>query len=301
MIGGSNTIVHRCFSATRFDRYSVTEGMQEIVTGKFAPFKWVLWPPTSVRIVDWNINKGQQLQGIIDFLVGVDADILILQEVDLNARRTYHLNVAEEIARKLKMDYVFGREFEELVQGSKSSPAYHGQAVLSKWPISNARLIRFSIQSHFWQPHWFLPKIEPFQERLGGRIALVAEINVAGNKLVTYNLHLESRGSDELRFSQINEVLSDTASWDAGHPIVVAGDFNLDASKEPVARLFAKAGFQGAVTTPRSSTTPARGLFAPGHWIDWAFIRGPIRASAGRVHNYVKASDHYPISFTLSA
>jgi len=65
--------------------------MQEIVTGKFAPLKWVLWPPTSVRIVDWNINKGQQLQGIIDFLVGVDADILILQEVDLNARRTYHL------------------------------------------------------------------------------------------------------------------------------------------------------------------------------------------------------------------
>ncbi len=139
-----------------------------------------------------------------DFLVGVNADILILQEVDLNARRTHRLNIAETIARKLEMNYVFGREFQELVQGSKYSPAYHGQATLSKWPISNARLIRFSKQSHFWQPHWFLPKIEPFQERRGGRIALVAEINIAGSNLVTYNLHLESRGNDErcVRFTR---------------------------------------------------------------------------------------------------
>ena len=37
-----------------------------------------------------------------DFLVGVNADILILQEVDLNARRTHRLNIAETIARKLE-------------------------------------------------------------------------------------------------------------------------------------------------------------------------------------------------------
>jgi hypothetical protein len=65
------------------------------------------------------------------------------------------------------MNYVFGREFQELVQGSKTDPAYDGQAILAKWPISNPRLIRFSRQSSFWRPHWFLPKIEPFQERLG--------------------------------------------------------------------------------------------------------------------------------------
>jgi len=51
-----------------------------------------------------------------DFLVGVNADILILQEVDLNARRTHRLNIAETIARKLEMNSVFGREFQELVR-----------------------------------------------------------------------------------------------------------------------------------------------------------------------------------------
>jgi len=275
--------------------------MQEIVTGNFAPFKWVLWPPRSLRIVDWNIDRGQQLKGVIDFLGSTNADILILQEADLNARRTHRLNIAQEIARKLEMDYVFGCEFQELVQGSKSSPAYHGQAILSKWPISNPRLIRFSRQSHFWQPHWFLPNREPFQERLGGRIALVAHINVAGSKVVTYNLHLESRGNDALRISQLAEVLSDATCYDAECPVIVAGDLNLDASREPVALALANASFHDAVASSRSTpTTPAHGLFEGRRRIDWAFVRGPLRASSGHVHDSVNASDHYPISFMLT-
>jgi endonuclease/exonuclease/phosphatase family metal-dependent hydrolase len=274
--------------------------MQEILTGKFAPLSLMLWPPKSLRIVDWNIERGQQLQGITDFLASANADILILQEVDVAARRTHRLNIAEEIARKLGMNYVFGREFEELVQGSKNSPAYHGQATLSKWPILNPRLIRFSRQSNFWQPHWFLPKVEPFQERLGGRIALVAEINVAGRKLVTYNLHLESRGADALRISQLGEVLADATCCDADRPVVVAGDLNLDASRDAVALQLARAGFQDAVMAPPTPTTPARGLFEGGRQIDWAFVRGPVQTSSGQVHRRVKASDHYPISFMLT-
>ena len=275
--------------------------MQEIVTGNFAPFKWVLWPPRSLRIVNWNINRGLDLQGIIDFLASINADILLLQEADLNARRTHRLNIAQEIARKLEMDYVFGCEFQELVQGSKSSPAYHGQAILSKWPISNPRLIRFSRQSHFWQPRWFLPNREPFQERLGGRIALVAHINVAGSKVVTYNLHLESRGNDALRISQLAEVLSDATCYEAECPVIVAGDLNLDASREPVALALANASFQDAVASSRSTpTTPAHRLFEGHRRIDWAFVRGPLRASSGHVHDSVNASDHYPISFMLT-
>jgi endonuclease/exonuclease/phosphatase family metal-dependent hydrolase len=287
-------------SNDRPNGYSFDMEMQDIVSGNFAPQRWIVSAPKSLRIVDWNIERGQQLQGVTDFLVGVNADILTLQEVDLNARRTHRLNIAETIARKLEMNYVFGCEFQELAQGSKDSPAYHGQATLSKWPISKPRLIRFSRQSHFWQPHWFLPNIEPFQERLGGRIALVAQINVAGRKCVTYNLHLESRGSDALRIAQLGEVLADAIACDIDSPVIVAGDLNMDASKEAVALQLAGARFQDAVASPRVPTTPARGLFEGGRPIDWAFIRGPLRASSGQVHGSVKASDHYPISFTLT-
>ena len=281
--------------------YSLDMEMYDIVTGNFAPPRWIISAPKSLRIVDWNIDRGQQLQGVTDFLASANADIVILQEVDLNARRTHRLNIAGTIARKLEMNYVFGREFQELVQGSKDSPAYHGQATLSKWPISKPRLIRFSRQSHFWQPHWFLPNIKPFQERLGGRIALVGHINVAGSKVVIYNLHLESRGNDALRISQLAEVLSDATCYDAGCPVIVAGDLNLDASREPAALALANARFQDAVASSRSTpTTPAHGIFEGRRRIDWAFVRGPLRASSGRVHGCVNASDHYPISFMLT-
>ena len=287
-------------STARPNDCSVDMEMPDIVTGNFAPPRRVISAPTSLRIVDWNIERGLQLPGVTDFLGDMNADILILQEVDLNARRTHRLNIAEKIARKLEMNYVFGCEFQELVQGSKDAPAYHGQATLSKWPISKPRLIRFSRQSQVWQPHWFLPNIEPFQERLGGRIALVAQINVAGSKFVTYNLHLESRGSDALRISQLREVLSDATGYDAECPVIVAGDLNLDASSEPPAQALARTGFQNALASPFSPTTPARGLFERHRRIDWAFIRGPVRPSSGQVHGNVKASDHYPISFTLT-
>jgi endonuclease/exonuclease/phosphatase family metal-dependent hydrolase len=270
--------------------------MKEIIAGNFAPWRLVLWPPSTIRVVDWNIDRGLRLSEILDFLGGTNADILILQEVDINAKRTHRLNIAQEIARSLKMNYVFGREFEELTQGSKASPAYHGQAILSRWPVSNPRLIRFKKQSNFWQPHWFLPQIEPFQERLGGRIALVADIDIAGLKIVSYNLHLESRGSDELRLSQLDEVLGDAAKPDPNSLLVIAGDFNLDASKYGS---LVRAGFNEAVPTARVASTPPRGLLEGGRHIDWAFVRGPVQTDNGRVHQSVKASDHYPISFSL--
>ena len=167
--------------------------MQEIETGNFAtstvgPYSTGFHPCREL-----NINRGFRLQHGNRFLSGIKADIVLLQECDLNARRTHHLNVAREIALKLQMNYAFGREFQELTQSSRASPAYHGQATLSRWPLSNSRILRFQRQSNFWRPHWFLPEIEPFQERIGGRLALVCEANIAGKKIVTYNLHLESK------------------------------------------------------------------------------------------------------------
>src|SRR5260370_2215636 len=143
-----------------------------------------------MRVVNWNIERGLRLPEIIDFLGSQNADLLILQEVDFNARRTRRLNIAEEIARRLGMNYVFGREFEELTQGSRTSPAYHGQATLSRWRLANPRVIRFRRQSNFWRPRWFLPRTEPFQERLGGAHPVGTGKESAGRGGSIFNLHL---------------------------------------------------------------------------------------------------------------
>jgi endonuclease/exonuclease/phosphatase family metal-dependent hydrolase len=272
--------------------------MNEITTGDFAPYQWLSWPRSSIRVLDWNIDRGSKLPEIIDVLDTSNADVFLLQEVDINAHRTHRLNIAQEIARKLRLNYVFGREFVELSQGSKASPAYHGQATLSRWKISNSRIIRFQRQSNFWKPRWFKPNLGTFQERLGGRIGLVSEIAMQGLTIVTYNLHLESRSDDNLRLAQLNEVLQDGATYDPSRLLILAGDLNMDASKLRVSEALAGAGFRNALTAD-VATTPPRHLLETGHHIDWAFVRGSAQPGAGKVLKSLKASDHYPISFDL--
>lgn len=272
--------------------------LQEIETGSFAPSRWLFSPPSALRMVNWNINRGLKLQGIIDFLAHAKADIILLQEADLNARRTHHLNIAREIAQKLQLNYVFGREFQELAQGSRKSPAYHGQATLSRWALSNSLIIRFQRQSNFWRSHWFLPDIGPFQERIGGRLALVTTVGIAGKTVVTYNLHLESKGDDALRVSQLEETLQDAGRYGAGTPILLAGDFNLDVSAGTAASAISRARFEDAFANQHSPTTPGS-FFERGRTIDWILSRGPFRHSQPHVHRSVSASDHYPLSIIL--
>ena len=62
----------------------------------------------------------------------------LLQECDYN-RRTGNGEVAMELARQLEMHCPFGIEFQELAQGSRASPAFHGQATLSRWPLAWSR------------------------------------------------------------------------------------------------------------------------------------------------------------------
>jgi endonuclease/exonuclease/phosphatase family metal-dependent hydrolase len=271
----------------------------DIISENFAPNQWLTWPRSSVRVVDWNIDRGLRLSEIIEFLGDSDADVYLLQEVDINAYRTHQLNIAEEIACKLRLNYVFGREFVELTQGSKTSPAYHGQATLSRWRMSNPRLIRFEQQSDFWKPRWFKPKLQAFQERLGGRIALLSEVNVQGLPIVTYNLHLESRSDDDLRLAQLNDVLQHAATYDPARLVILAGDLNLNASTPRAAELLIRAGFRHAVPTANEATTSRRHLLEAGRHIDWAFVRGTSQPIDGKVLKSVNASDHYPISFEL--
>jgi endonuclease/exonuclease/phosphatase family metal-dependent hydrolase len=273
--------------------------MNDVLVGSFAPFQLRFWPPGTIRVVNWNIDRGSRLPEVIDFLAAQDADLLLLQEADLNAKRTHRVNVAEEIARKLQMNYVFGMEFEELTQGSRISPAYHGQATLSRWRLMNPRVIRFQRQSDFWRPRWFLPRTAPFQERLGGRIALAVDVNVVGRMVSTYNLHLESRGDDDLRSSQLGEVLEAARQAAQIPSTIIAGDLNFDVSKGAAAKTLRAAGFRSVFGEARFITRPPHHPLGSPRSIDWALVSGSVEQADAQVYGSVKASDHYPLSFTL--
>jgi endonuclease/exonuclease/phosphatase family metal-dependent hydrolase len=128
---------------------------------------------------------------------------------------------------------------------------------------------------------------------------LVTAVEVMEKTVMVYNLHLESRGDDKLRHSQLSEVLADAAMVAPQVPVLLAGDLNFDISEGPAAALIQQAGFRNVLGSSHLYTRPAHSLFGSPRSIDWALVTGPAEAAEGQLHPNVNASDHYPISFTL--
>jgi endonuclease/exonuclease/phosphatase family metal-dependent hydrolase len=269
-----------------------------IETGTFSPSTAVSAKPEHLHVVSWNIARGSRIDEIGEFLIEANADLILLQESDCNNRRTGYRNIAKELAQKLGMNYVFGIEFQELGQGSSSLPAYHGQATLSRWPLSEPQILRFRTQSKFWDPHWWIPPLAMFQRRIGGRMALVNRVAIGNRRLITYNLHLESRNGNELRFRQLAELLEDTRRDGLDAMVLAAGDFNSNITSGRERLALEDVGFENPFASLRVPTIVS-GSFGRARAIDWVLIRGGITARSPQVHNSVRASDHYPLSLTL--
>lgn len=266
-----------------------------IETGSFgAPAPVSLQAPT-LHVVSWNIARGSRFDAISEFLINANADLILLQESDRNCRRTAYRNVAQDLAQHLGMHYVFGIEFQELGQGSSDSPAFHGQATLSRWPLAEPRVLRYRSQSKFWRPHWWIPPLAAFQRRIGGRMTLITRLVVGNRSLAIYNLHLESRKGNDLRYSQMAELLEDTRQYDLNNEVLVAGDFNFDLTAAPQNSAVQNAGFNN----PFGLLSELSTISGQKHAIDWLLIRGDAQAQSAQVHNSVRASDHYPLSLTL--
>lgn len=278
--------------------WPIVPPMDEVISGVFSSEQKRTRSRNSVRVVSWNIERGLQFSAILDFLRSADADLILLQEVDLNARRTQQRDVALELARSLGLNYVFGKEFRELSAGSGASPAYQGIATLSRWPLTNGRVLRFQRQSNFWKPRWYVPQTELFQRRLGGRIALVTEAVIHRRRFMISNLHFESRGKVSLRLQQLQQVLDDARRHTESSLVILGGDFNLNASNGDAGAKLHGAGFHDAVRRPEIPTTVARSPFRPARCIDWIFVSDEVH-SEGQVHGGIRASDHHPVSATI--
>src|SRR5262249_44045550 len=125
-------------------------------------------------------------------------------------------------------------------------------------------------------------------------------IQLGGQTMTTYNLHLESKEDDALRGSQLNEVLLDAGSTSKNSATMIAGDLNLDAGEGEAATALKRAGFQDGVGLPKVRTRPGRGMFDQGRSIDWIFLSSGLNGRNGRIHRNVRASDHFPVSAEVS-
>jgi endonuclease/exonuclease/phosphatase family metal-dependent hydrolase len=209
-----------------------------------------------------------------DIEVLKSADIIVLNEVDWGLKRTGYRTVVRELGDVLNMNWAYGVEFVEVdsislgteklkewkndaerqrllseIQVDKEKlRALHGTAVLSRYPIMEARLEPFPTAGYDWfkgekkaldplekgkrmgAEAAFLEKTVR-QVRRGRRTSLIVTLDVPDlkeKKLTVAATHLESNALPKIRYQQMNELLS--LLRDIRNPVIIAGDLNTTGS-----------------------------------------------------------------------
>lgn len=196
-------------------------------------------PKDSLSVVSYNIGHSQgvkenawdyrnkettmkQLSMLANTMANMDADIFLLQEVDLDSTRTFHINQIDFIKEKT------GHPFSAcaLVWDKNYLPYPY-------WPIShhlgylksaNCILSRYPLSNH----HRFVfdkPKSNPFWYNWGyiDRAIQRVDVDVGDKKIALLNIHLEAWDMST-REEQI-KILADYMSK-IDEPMILGGDFN---------------------------------------------------------------------------
>lgn len=160
-------------------------------------------------------------------LAGLDADLLLVQEVDTDATRSYHVEEYEALQGALQDSRAYSRVFAQnydspyllypLSQPHGASQA--GLATFADFGIDFARWVELPIETGFTK---FLDL-----DRCYSRSLIPME---DGRDLVLYNLHLSAYTSDgSIATEQLKLLLADMqAEYEAGNYCVAGGDFNKD-------------------------------------------------------------------------
>ena len=178
-------------------------------------------PKESLVVWTYNLERGQRLDGQIEtFLDGTGGpapDVLLLSELDRGCSRSGYRHVTRELAQAMGMNYLFAVEFVELqgAPGEHVARCEHGNAILSRYPLGNVEVIR-----HATQTVWYKSTSEP---RLGGRVALAADVRVGHRVLRVVTVHFESK-TEDARSAQAKEIA--LAMETSPGLVVVGGDMN---------------------------------------------------------------------------
>lgn len=224
-----------------------------------------------LRVVSYNIrNGGRGMDGQWDsartarVLAALKPDVVLMQEVDLNAKRSGKKDVAAAIAASLGMKSVFGRAMPYDGGG-------YGIAIATALPMTAVREIRMEGGT------------EP-------RLVLVADVKAGTRAFSVACAHLDYR--NEPAVAKHAEKVATTLAA-APLPVILGGDFNF-GPKSAVVAAFTSKGFAYAGKTGAPETFPAD---KPTTEIDH-FVWSPKEAvvlRTCRVADEPAASDHRPL------
>lgn len=166
------------------------------------------------------------LEGILSLVDEYPADIYLMQEMDLNARRSYYMNQVDALHEHLGPQY-------------SSSFAYNFNALFVPFPVSLSdhigyvesgiqTLSRFRVDE---STRYQLPGSFSWPLRVANlkRAMMVSRLPVEGseNELVVINVHLSAYDDGSMRLQEmamLREMM--IAEYEQGNYVVVGGDFN---------------------------------------------------------------------------
>lgn len=232
----------------------------------------------SLKVVSYNIRwrGGEELQRLVKLLredpeIG-GAQIICLQEVDRNKKRTGNVNTARQLAEALGMRYAWAAPPDTDKDGEEET----GVLILSTYPLSDVERIVLEGEG-------------PDGRR---RVAVGATVTVWRAAVRVYSVHAETRMPVEKKVGHWRSVLEDLKRFPEARGAIVLGDFNTIKQKDVNAarKLFTDAGF----TTPFPDDRTTWQTFIVKLKLDWFWLRGLDAESFG-IDKSVDLSDHWPL------
>jgi endonuclease/exonuclease/phosphatase family metal-dependent hydrolase len=178
------------------------------------------------RILAWNLERGIKWEGQLEALQTHDylrsCDVLLLTETDVGMVRSGNRAVAQILAQELGMHYGFSPCYLNLSKGSgvehdvegENELGLHGNAVLSRYPISHIRPIALRNGKD---------KMSGREKRLGAQTAVAADINFPNYRLTAVAVHLDAQSTQRHRHDQMRDVMQ---GLEVDGPVVIGGDWN---------------------------------------------------------------------------
>ena len=230
-----------------------------------------------VRTVSYNIKRGYgnddktDLSRATNVLKNLNPDVVGLQEIDFNARRSGNVNQAAVMGKELGMHAAFGPFMD--FQGGQ-----YGMAVLTRFPITSVELVK-------------LPQgNEP-------RIALAVEVLLPNDqRMMIVNVHFDWVRDDAFRFAQASTLKMYLNNLEI--PYILLGDFN-DRLGSRTLNLLSEGMVEADKPETDHFTIPSDN---PRAEIDFVFVAPEKRwdIKSTRVIDEPVASDHRPVFSELS-
>jgi endonuclease/exonuclease/phosphatase family metal-dependent hydrolase len=230
-----------------------------------------------MRLLSYNIHKGiggrdrlYRIERIIRVIEEENPDLMCLQEVDRNVRRSRHDDQPTRLAEAF---YAEGHLYQLNVH---VGPGGYGNLILSRWPLRLTHQVSLRLR------------------RLKPRGAQLAVVETPEGPLHLVNWHLglaEHERHWQARHLLEHACFHELANW----PTLVVGDSN-DWRNTLAHGVFAHHGFE-QVTAPRERFRTFPAYFAVVS-LDKAFARGGIAVRHARVVLTPlarRASDHLPL------